>query len=195
MSDAGSLDVPDAVPVDDDDESVLWTGRPRLSAAFPAAFVGMLVAAVGLAVAVGPAATSRFGVAIAAVAVLVGLAIPGVAVLSLLNTRYVLTDRAASVRTGVVGRRVRRARLSAVENSAYEQSVTGSLFGYGTVTLETAADGVSFRRVDDPQAVRSLVDEHARDAGGDDGESIPGSIDSWRAVREELRLLRAALDR
>lgn len=198
MSDAGSADVPDAVPVDDD-ESVLWTGRPRLSAAFPAAFAGVLVAVMGLAVAVGPAATSQFGVAIAAVAVLVGLAIPGAAVLSLLNTRYVLTDRAASVRTGVVGRRVRRARLSTVENSAYEQSVTGSLFGYGTVTLETAADGVSFRRVDDPRAVRSLVDEHARDAGGDDGgddgESIPGSIDSWRAVREELRLLRAALDR
>ncbi|QZX98966.1 PH domain-containing protein [Halobaculum rubrum] len=193
MSDAGSADVPDAVPVDD--ESVIWTGQPRLSAAIPAAFVGVLVAAVGMAVAVGPAATSRFGVAIAAVAVLVGLAIPGAAVLSLVNTRYVLTDRAASVRTGVVGRRVRRVRLSTVENSAYEQSVSGSLFGYGTVTLETAAEGLSFRRVDDPQAVRSLVDEHARDAGGGDGESIPGSIDSWRAVREELRLLRAALDR
>jgi len=178
----------------DGDETVLWTGRPRLSAAAPAALVGLLVAIAGMAVAVGPAATSRFGVAIAAVAVLVGVAIPGLVLLSLANTRYVLTDRAASVKTGIVGRRVVRARLSMVENSAYQQSVTGSLFGYGTVTLETAGGDVAFRRVDDPQAVRSLVDEHTRGAGGDADGSIPGSLDSWRAVREEVRLLRATLD-
>ncbi|WP_435065465.1 PH domain-containing protein [Halobaculum sp. EA56] len=194
MSDSGSAGVPDAVPVGGD-ESVLWTGRPRLSAALPAAFVGVLVAGVGVAVAVGPATGARVGLMVAALAVLVGLAIPGVAVLSLVNTRYVLTDRAASVKTGVVGRRVARARLSTVENSAYEQSVTGSLFGYGTVTLETAADGVSFRRVDDPQAVRSLVDEHTRGAGDEADDSIPGSIGSWRAVREEVRRIRAAIER
>ncbi|SHH61055.1 PH domain-containing protein [Halobaculum gomorrense] len=186
--------VPTSITVDED-EAVLWTGRSRLSAAAPAGLVGLLVAAAGMAVAVGPAATSRFGLVIAALSALVGIAIPGVALLSLVNTRYVLTNRAASVRTGIVGRRVVRARLSMVENSAYEQSVTGSLFGYGTVTLETAGGDLAFRRVDDPQAVRSLVDEHTRGAGGDADGSIPGSIDSWQAVREEVQLLRAALDR
>ncbi|QZP38113.1 PH domain-containing protein [Halobaculum magnesiiphilum] len=186
--------VPASVTVDDD-EVVRWTGRPRLSAAAPAGLVGLLVAGGGMAVAVGPAATSRFGLAIAALAVLVGLAIPGVAVLSLVNTRYVLTDRAASVKTGIVGRRVARARLSMAENTAYEQSVTGSLFGYGTVKLETAGGDLAFRRVDDPQAVRSLVDEHTRSGRKGETESIPGSIDSWRAVREEVGRLRAALDR
>ncbi|GAA0195963.1 PH domain-containing protein [Halobaculum roseum] len=186
--------VPSSVTVDDG-ETVRWTGRPRLSAAAPAGLVGLLVAGGGMAVAVGPAATSRFGVAIAALAVLVGLAIPGLASLSLANTRYVLTDRAASVKTGIVGRRVVRARLSMVENTAYEQSVTGSLFGYGTVRLETAGGDVAFRRVDDPQSVRSLVDEHARSGERATADSIPGSIDSWRAVRTEVRLLRSALDR
>ncbi|MFC6785836.1 PH domain-containing protein [Halobaculum halobium] len=199
MTDATAVDVPDgkvndapdAVPVADD-ESVLWTGTPRLSAAVPAVFVGVVVAGAGMAIAVGPVATSRLGLGIAAVAILVGLAVPGIAVLSLTNTRYVLTDRAASVKTGIVGRRVVRARLSMVENSAYEQSVTGSLFGYGTVTLETAGGGVSFRRVDDPQGVRALVGEHA---GGDADESIPGSTNSWRRVREEVQLLRSAVER
>jgi uncharacterized membrane protein YdbT with pleckstrin-like domain len=189
---AGS--VPASVTVDDD-EAVLWTERPRVSAAAPAGLVGLLVAAAGMAVAVGPAATSRFGLAIAALAVLVGLAIPGLAVLSLVNTRYVLTDRAALVKTGIVGRRVVRARLSMVENTAYQQPIAGSLFGYGTVTLETAGGDVSFRRVDDPQAVRSLVDEHTRSGPEAAAASIPGSIDAWRAVREEARLLRAALER
>lgn len=186
--------VPESVTVDAD-ETVHWTGRPRLSAAAPAGLVGLLVAGGGMAVAVGPAATSRLGLVIAALSVFVGLAIPGLAVLSLVNTRYILTDRAASVKTGIVGRRVVRARLSMVENSAYEQPVTGSLFGYGTVRLETAGGDVAFRRVDDPQAVRSLVDEHARSGRQSTTESIPGSIDSWREVREEVRLLRAALDR
>ncbi|WP_277555460.1 PH domain-containing protein [Halobaculum limi] len=189
-----SDDVPDAVPVAAD-ETVLWTGSPRLSAALPAVFVGIVVAGVGMAIAVGPVADTGGGLAVGALAVLVGLSIPALAVLSLVNTRYVLTDRAASVKTGVVGRRVDRARLSMVENSSYEQSATGSLFGYGTVTLETAGGGVSFRRVDDPSSVRSLVDEHV--GGGSDGQtadSIPGSLDSWRAVREEVRLLRAALE-
>ncbi|UIO99209.1 PH domain-containing protein [Halobaculum sp. CBA1158] len=186
-------DVPEAVTLADD-ETVLWTGRPRLSASIPAAVVGVAVAVVGLGVAVGPAATATAAPALAALAVLVGLAIPGLAVLSLANTRYVLTDRAASVKRGVVGRRVARARLATVENSAYEQSITGSLFGYGTVTLETAAAGVSFRRVDDPQAVRALVDEHAGN-DGDSRESIPGSIDAWRAVREEVGRLRATIER
>lgn len=192
-SDDASDPVPDAVPVAVD-ETVLWTGSPRLSAALPAVFVGLVVAGVGMGVAVGPAADTGSGLAVGAVAVLVGLSIPALAVLSLVNTRYVLTDRAAGVKTGVVGRRVDRARLSMVENSSYEQSATGSLFGYGTVTLETAGGGVSFQRVDDPSRVRSLVDEHV---GGDDQtrDSIPGSLDSWRAVREEVRRLRAALVR
>lgn len=186
--------VPSSVTVDDD-EVVRWTGRPRLSAAAPAGLVGLLVAGGGMAVAVGPAAASRFGLGIAAIAVLVGLAIPGLALLSLANTRYVLTDRAASVKTGIVGRRVVRARLSMVENTAYEQSVTGSLFGYGTVRLETAGGDIAFRRVDGPQAVRSLVDERTVAGRQRATESIPGSIDSWRAVREEVGRLRSAIER
>ncbi|MFC7137345.1 PH domain-containing protein [Halobaculum litoreum] len=194
---AGADGVPEAVPLADD-ETVLWTGRPRLSAAIPAGVVGLGVGVGGLALAVGPAGgAGRVGVAVAALAVIVGASIPALAVLSLTNTRYVLTDRAASVKTGVVGRRVVRARLSMVENTAYEQSVTGSLFGYGTVTIQTAGGGVSFRRVDDPRDVRGLVDDNTG-GGGDEGrreESIPGSLDAWRAVRDEVRLLRAAFDR
>ena len=197
-TDDGAEGVPAAVPLADD-ESALWTGRPRLSAAFPAGIVGLLVAVGGLALAVGPGATAgRAGLAVAALAVLVGAAIPALAVLSLVNTRYVLTDRAASVKTGIVGRRVVRARLSMVENTAYRQSVGGSLFGYGTVTVETAGGDVSFRRVDDPRDVRGLVDAHtrgARDDGREARQRIPGSLDSWRAVREEVRLLRSAVER
>ncbi|MFC7096489.1 PH domain-containing protein [Halobaculum marinum] len=194
MTDDDATPVPEAVPVADD-ESVLWTGSPRLSAAAPAAVVGLLVAGIGLAVAVGPAATDALGLGVAALSVLVGASIPALSVLSLVNTRYVLTDRAASVKRGVVGRRVVRARLSMVENTASAQSATGALFGYGTVTLETAGGGVSFRRVDDPQAVRRLVDERTRGEREDEGASIPGTLDSWRAVRAEVRLLRTALER
>lgn len=189
----GTDGVPEAVPLAAD-EQVLWTGRPRLSAAAPAALVGLVILVVGVGWATTPAAPPRLALAVAALSTLVGVAVPAAAVLALANTRYVLTDRAASVKRGVVGRSVTRAPLARVENSAYGQSVAGSLFGYGTVTLETAGGGVAFRRVDDPGAVRALVDEHARPGGPEGEDAIPGSPAAWRAVREEVRLLRAALE-
>ncbi|WP_435125065.1 PH domain-containing protein [Halobaculum sp. D14] len=179
--------VPDAVSLADD-ESVLWTGRPRLSAAIPAGVVGVLFVAGGVAAAVAGQPDAAFIVGGLLLA-LVGVAVPAGALLSLTNTRYVVTDRAAYVKTGVVGRSVARARLATVQNSAYSQSLTGSLFGYGTVDLQTAGGSFAFRRVDDPRDVRTRID---RRIGGDD--DLPGTASQWRAVLEETAALRRALE-
>ncbi|QLG27268.1 PH domain-containing protein [Halorarum halophilum] len=185
-------DVPASLPLAED-ETVRWRGRPRLSAAGPAAFVGLVVAAVGVGWWALPAAPVRPPIPVVIAVVLLGVAIPATTLLSLVNTRYAVTDRAAYVKRGVLGRTVSRARLVKVENTAYSQSVTGSLFGYGTVELQTAGASFAFRRVDDPAGVRAIVDEHA---GGSTAESdeIPGSIAEWRAVREEVRALRSAFE-
>lgn len=193
---AGSVpteaDVPPSLPLAED-EAVRWSGRPRLSAAGPAAFVGLVVAAVGVGWWALPAAPVRPPIPVVLAIVLLGAAIPATTVLSLVNTRYAVTDRAAYVKRGVLGRTVSRARLVMVENTAYTQSVTGSLFGYGTVELQTAGASFAFRRVDDPAAVRAIVDEHA-DGSTAAGDAIPGSVAEWQAVREEVRALRAAFE-
>ena len=186
-------DAPASLPLADD-EAVIWNGRPRLSAAAPSVLIGVVVATVGVGWWALPAEPARLSLPVAVAAVLLGVAIPTASVLSILHTRYALTDRAAYVKRGVLGRSVARARLAKVENTAYAQSVTGSLFGYGTVELQTAGTSFAFRRVDDPASVRALVDEHTG-GGRSAPDAIPGSLAEWEAIREEARALRAAFER
>jgi uncharacterized membrane protein YdbT with pleckstrin-like domain len=179
--------VDDAVPLDDG-ESVAWTGRPRWSTVLPAVAGGLLLAAV----AAGSVAVGEAPPLVAAGGLAFGVAVPVWAEARRRGTQYLLTDRALYVRRGVVGRRVSQAALETVQNSSYEQDALGAAFGYGTVTAELAGGGdLTFRRVDDPDEVRRLVD---RRTDGREREALPGDADAWRAVREEVRALRRAVE-
>jgi uncharacterized membrane protein YdbT with pleckstrin-like domain len=177
----------------DPDEELLWAGRPRLSAAAGSVAAGLVLVAGG--VAAGLFATSGeagpAGLALAVVLVLVGVQVPAWRLLTLRRTRYAVSDRAIYARSGVLSRSVRRMGLARVQNSAYGQSALGGLFGYGTVTVESAGGGgsVRFVRIETPREVRALVDRRAALAG----DELPGTVAQWTAVLEEVRALRAAL--
>lgn len=165
-------------------ETVAWRGSPRLTTVLPAVGVGGAVAVVALWIAATVDGTGPLLLAALPIAV----AVPLYSYLRVTNTAFVVTDRAVYVKTGVVGRRVTRSPLSKVQNSSFAQDVLGSVFGYGTVRFEIAGGGdVAFWRIDDPKAVRSLVD---RTRGGE----LPGSPDQWRAVLAEVRDLREAFE-
>jgi uncharacterized membrane protein YdbT with pleckstrin-like domain len=178
----------------DPGESVVWTGSPRLSAAAGAFVVGALLVLAGVAVVAGsalPDVPSRSPLA-GVVLVLAGVLVAGYRVVELRRTRYLVTSGALHVRTGVLGRRVTRVGLERVQNSAYRQSVAGSVFGYGTVSVEAAGGGdVAFRRIEHPREVRALVDRRAELAA----DPIPGSLEQWEAVLEAVRAVRDALVR
>jgi membrane protein YdbS with pleckstrin-like domain len=165
-----------------DGETVAWDGGPKRTTALPGVLVGVaLVAAAGW---LGLVNRPVLG----AVVALAGVAVAGWSYLAVVNTEYVVTDRAVYERRGILGVRVTEAPLSRVQNSALSQGVAGSLLGYGTVTLEVAGgNDVAFRRIDDPAAVRPLVDRAS--------DQIPGSIEQWRAVLAEVRALRRAVER
>jgi len=169
----------------DDGETVIWEGRPRLSTIAGSIVVGLfgIIIAGWLAVQVDPW--------LAAVGVL-AVPIPVWSYLRITNTTYLVTTRAIWVKTGVLGRSVRRISLSKVQNTAYEQSVRGSLFGYGTVTIEVAGGrDISFRRVDDPRLVQERIDDQSDDETETD---VPGSTDQWRAVLTSVRSIREAVE-
>jgi uncharacterized membrane protein YdbT with pleckstrin-like domain len=176
------------------DEAVLWSGSPRLTAAAGAIAVGAVLVVAGLAGAllVPPERLSlplRVG---AALLVPVGVAVAGYRVVSLRRTRFAVSDAAVYARSGVLSRRVRRVGLERVQNSAYGQSVTGSLFGYGTVTFESAGGpSVSFFRIETPREVRALVDRRVEQAQ----DPIPGTVEQWRAVLAAVRDLRETVER
>jgi len=175
-------DTPDWLAGGDGEEAV-WEGSPRLSTALPGVVAGLLVAVAGGAAAVG---VPELPSVLALLPVSVGLPIAVYAVLRVQHTRYVVTDRACYRKTGVLSRDVRRLSRSRVQNSSFEQSAVGSALGYGTVRVVAAGGGaLSFSRIENPREVRRLVDR---------SRSVPGSVEQWRAVREEARALRAALD-
>jgi len=176
-------------------ESVEWTGRPRITTILPAVLAGVLLAGFGIAVSV----TGETLVFLAVVPF--ALAIPVWQYLSLQGVQYVVTDEALYVKRGVLTRSVTQANLETVQNSAFEQDVTGSIFGYGTVTFELAGgDDLSFRAIEDPRAIRALVDQATSNddgiSGGDWGQSaIPGDLTQWQEIREEIRAIRSSLER
>ena len=166
-------------------ETEVWEGRPRLTTIAGSVVVGLavLVAAGWLAATVDPRL---------AAAGLLGVPLPLIAYLQVQRTTYLVTTRAIWVETGVLGRSVRRITLSKVQNTAYEQSVRGSIFGYGTVTVEVAGgDDVDFRRISDPRSVQEIINEQI-DHGTDRG--VPGTPEQWRAVLSTLREIRQRVD-
>lgn len=170
-----------------DGETVTWAGSPIRTTALPGIVVGVVLVVAGAWLTVGGPAGLAATLAGAAL-VATGIAAAVGAYLAVVNTEYVVSDRALYAKSGIVGVRVTEAALSRVQNSAFSQDALGSVFGYGTVTFEIAGgNDVRFRRIDDPEAVRRTVDRATDDA-------IPGSIDQWRAVLAETRALRRAVE-
>lgn len=174
------------------DEAVLWQGSPRLSAAIGSVVVGAVFVVGGVAgVLFLPPEASLPARMVLGLLVPVGVAIAAARVVELRRTRFAVSDAAVYARTGVLSREVRRVGLERVQNSAYSQSVTGSLFGYGTVTFESAGGpSVTFYRIETPREVRALVDRRAERAR----DPVPGTLEQWTAVLAAVRDLRRTVE-
>lgn len=168
----------------DPGETVQWETHPRLVRAAPGVLFALVVAAAGIA---GGLLVDRL-----ALVVLVLAPAPAVyAYLRVVNTRYVLTDRALYHKRGVVGIDLRTVELTRVQNTRSTQGVLGTAFGHGTVEIEVAGGrDLRFADVYDPKEVRRRIEGLA---GGT--EAIPGTEAQWRAVRDELRAIRRAIER
>ncbi|WP_434531490.1 PH domain-containing protein (plasmid) [Haloarcula sp. NS06] len=166
------------------DERVAWEGQPRLSAALPGVGVGIAVCTLAAAAAVLADPRAAIGVA-------PGVGVMAWAILRVRRTKYLLTTRAVWLKHGIAGRTVRRVGLNKVQNTGYSRSVTGSAFGYGTVTVEVAGgDDLQFRRIDDPETVQAAITDRA----GSDEDGIPGSATQWRSVLSVVREIRAGIE-
>lgn len=167
-----------------EDETVVWEGTPRLSAAIGGITVGIVI--VGICLAAAVIVDPRL-----AAASLVGVGIIAWRLLRIRHTRYVITTRAVWLKQGVLARTVRRVGLPQVQNTAYSQSVAGSMFGYGTVSVEVAGGpDLAFRRIDDPETVRRAIT--SRISGDESG--IPGTVDQWKEVLAIVRELKTVVE-
>lgn len=164
-------------------EAVEWEASPRLMRAAPAVAISLTLAVAAI---VGGVVVDRL-----ALALLVVAPIPGIyAYLRVTNTTFVLTNRALYRKSGILAIDVRTVELGRVQNSTSSQGILGTAFGYGNVTVDVAG-GRDLRLFDiyDPDDVRTDIE---RLAGRSD--EIPGTLEQWRSVREELRAIRRELD-
>ncbi|PSQ19053.1 hypothetical protein BRD00_02045 [Halobacteriales archaeon QS_8_69_26] len=170
----------------DPDEELRWQGGPRIQTVIPGAVAGIVIVALAVAVPQIPTWLAVFGV------------VPPVATyLWVRNTDYVVTTGGLYRKSGIVSRRVTAIEYDSLQNVSYSQGVIGNLRGWGTVEFDTAggeSKEMSFPRVDDPRSVQQLVEEEiARHRGEGGDRDLPGTVEQWEAVLEEVRALRVAL--
>ena len=168
-----------------DNERTVWQGNPRLSAATGGIAIGIALSILALLMAV--LVDRRLGIAS-----ILGIGIVIWAVRRVQRTEYVITTRSIWAKRGVMRQTVRRVELSKVQNTAYSQSVTGSLFEYGTVTIEIAGGSdLQFQRIDNPEIAREAITSRI----GDMSEEIPGSPNQWYSVLQLVRDIRVTIER
>lgn len=155
----------------DDDEEVLWTGRPSLYTILVAVIGGLLIAIVGIVftILLSRAIESRNLPALLGYLPLLltvaGVAWAALAYLNWLRLLYVITSSEIYVKYGLVSRDVTQIRLSRIQNTTFEQSVLQRLLGYGDVRIYTAGTGtddIHFNDVPDPETVTQLLSDVMR---------------------------------
>jgi uncharacterized membrane protein YdbT with pleckstrin-like domain len=169
-----------------DDEELLWQSRPRIFEASWSVGLGLLLVAGGIV-----------GATLETV-LLAGLCPVGavIAIWGVLSNRrawYVVTTRTLYARTGVLGRQVRSVEHERVQNSQYRQSVTGTIFGHGSVEIEVAGGpDITFDGIYDPDEIQAVIRQ--QNGRSSDRRSVPGSREAWLEVLDELRELRTTLE-
>lgn len=177
----------------EDGEAVLWEASPRVQSIYPALFVGLLIAVVPVGMQL--LAPDAFPVPVWPVALL-GILPPVLTYVWISNVEFVVTTRRCYRKQGVLSRDVLAVGFESVQNSSYEQGLFGTLFGHGTVSVDTAGGlgtELSFWNVEDPRSVQSLVLDQ-REAFDDGDDEIPGTVEQWQAVLTEVRRLRRAAE-
>jgi uncharacterized membrane protein YdbT with pleckstrin-like domain len=173
-----SESVPESSPADpfdwltlDDDEEVVWSGKPHESSLIPALVVGIPLSLL-----------------------LVGLFIIAASYLTRENTEYVVTTDALYRKSGILSRSVQRVDFEKVQNTSYSQGFFGQQFGYGNIDVSTAGGSgieMSFQSVPDPKDVQELINRRVKGEKRDAPEDKAAVLDE---ILAELRAIRTAVE-
>src|SRR6056297_2963018 len=147
----------------DQDEEIVWSGKPHESSLIPALIIGLPLALV-----------------------LVGLFIIAGAYLHRENTQYVVTTDGLYKKTGILSRDVQRIDFGKVQYTSYSQGFFGSQFGYGNVDISTAGGSgieMQFQSVPEPREVQELINKRVKASRG---KSATESGETKRDVLDEI---------
>lgn len=162
----------------EEDEEVVWQGKPHFYSLIPAFVIGAIF--------------SLF---------VIGLVIIAWAWVDRENTAYVITNKAVYKKRGAISRSVKRVSFEKIQNTSFQQGIIGTHFDYGTVEISTAgSEGaeLQFRAVEAPQTVQERLNRRLKQVTSEMDSSeepiAPDEADVLVEILEELRLIRAALE-
>jgi uncharacterized membrane protein YdbT with pleckstrin-like domain len=140
-------------------EQVIYEGRPSWRSILGFYIVGLVVAVVAGAIALlvsGGGLGVAVGVGVFVLILIVGW-------LKRLSTRYTITDRRLAIKRGIIARSVEEARVERVQNVTVKQGILERILQVGTVDFDTASnradDTFQFRGIAQPEKITRLVDQ------------------------------------
>lgn len=159
----------------DEDEAIVWSGKPHKSSLIPALVIGIPLSIV-----------------------LIGLFLIAGTYLQRENTQYVVTTDGLYKKTGILSRDVQRIDFGKVQNTSYSQGFFGSRFGYGNVDISTAGGSgieMQFRSVPEPREVQELINKRVKGSRGEPRtESGETKHDVLDEILVELKAIRSTLN-
>lgn len=197
----------------DPEETVVWTGQPRVWRIWGSVARGVVVSLVVLVVAY--VVTTQVSIApTSSLPLPVDVVVWGVAVLVVLsqvvsiagayartvNTYYVLTDKRVYRKEGVLSEHVSNVGVDRIQETTLSKDATGNLFDYGTVAISTAGSGgtdLALTDLDDPETFRDELQKRVREAGSGESDATGAGLDADAvdALLTEARGLRTVAER
>ena len=140
-------------------EQVIYEGRPSWRSILGFYIMGLVVAVVAGAIAYlvsGGGLGAAVGGGVFVLLLIVGW-------LKRISTRYTITDRRLQIKRGIIARNVEEARVERVQNVTVKQGILERILQVGTVDFDTASnradDTFQFRGVAQPEKITRLVDQ------------------------------------
>ena len=146
-------------------ENVIYSGHPSWRSMLDFHLAGLLLAAVGGAIA--KLATNNWGIAIAVAAGVLALSLL-IGLIRRVATHYTISDRRLHIRSGILSRTEQHTTIDRVQNVETRQTLLERILRIGTVDFDTAATDDSqfaFVGVATPKQVVAAVDRAQQIAG------------------------------
>jgi len=159
----------------DENEKVLWQGRPRMKSIIPVVLISIPFVFVGI-----------------------GVFMILAAYLNVMNTSFVVTNQGLYKKTGIMSRNVQKIGFDKVQNISFSQGIFGNYFDFGSIEISTAGgQGVEmkFNSINDPRKVEDVINQRLDHSSGQSQSGSQGQTQqvSNDQVVKELREIKQVL--
>lgn len=155
----------------EDEENILWTGHPHIISLLGQIIIGSILFVSSVIMIplnyinnfeflLNDIAISWYHITL--IGIMTSILIFISSYVSIKFTRYVLTDQAIYLQSGLIRQRVKRLPADTIQTHEYNQTIPERLLNFGTIEVTTAGtDGIelTYRSISNPKRIHTLIGE------------------------------------